>query len=156
MEIRKAELKELEQLKWIEQEIIRYERPMAPSLADDPINYYDIAQLIENEDTEVLVAVIEQEIVGSGYATIKKASNYKKHTHYAYLGFMYVSPEHRGRGINGMIIDRLIQWATSRNISEIQLEVYASNEAAIRAYHKKGFKPDLISMRLNTDKGLNK
>ncbi len=149
MEIRTAHIKDIDRLRWIEQEIIKYERTMTSTLAEDPIQYYNIEELIENDDSEVLVAVAEGRIVGSGYALIKLASSYKNHTHFAYLGFMYVVPEYRGQGINGKIVDRLIKWASSRNASEIQLEVYASNEAAIRAYEKKNFKPDLLAMRLN-------
>jgi GNAT superfamily N-acetyltransferase len=61
---------------------------------------------------------------------------------------MYVVPSYRGKGIIGDIIERLIKWSNEKNIYEIQLDVYAENAWAIRAYEKKGFKPDLLKMRL--------
>lgn len=46
-----------------------------------------------------------------------------------------------------MIQNKII--AESRGISEIQLDVYAANDSAIKAYEKFGFQPDLLKMRLN-------
>ena len=61
---------------------------------------------------------------------------------------MYVVPEHRGKGLNGGLIKELVQWAKDRDIHEVQLDVYAENQSAIKAYTKLGFKPDLLKMRL--------
>ena len=57
----------------------------------------------------------------------------------------------RGKGVNKMIVETLIQWSVSRNITELRLEVYYLNEAAIRAYEKTGFKKHLIEMRMGID-----
>ena len=149
-EIREAVLEDLPILQEFEQGIIQFERPFASNLKDDPISYYDLKDLIVRKDAQVLVALIENEIIASGFALIRNSRPYFKPEQYAYLGFMYVSPEHRGRGINGKIIEKLIDWALSRNLNEIQLDVYAENESAIMAYKKVGFKPDLLKMRLNT------
>jgi GNAT superfamily N-acetyltransferase len=149
-EMREAVLEDLPILQEFEQGIIQFERPFASNLKDDPISYYDLKDLIVRKDAQVLVALIENEIIASGFALIRNSRPYFKPEQYAYLGFMYVSPEHRGRGINGKIIEKLIDWALSRNLNEIQLDVYAENESAIMAYKKVGFKPDLLKMRLNT------
>ena len=61
---------------------------------------------------------------------------------------MYVRPEFRGKGINNIVIQKLVNWAHQKNIYEIQLDVYAKNESALKAYKKFGFKPDLLKMRL--------
>ena len=82
------------------------------------------------------------------YALIKKSPPYKDPEHYAYLGFMYVAPDHRGKGLNGALCTKLIDWAKDRNITEVQLDVYAQNKSALDAYTKIGFKPDLLKMRL--------
>lgn len=150
IQIREAELVDLTTLQLFEQEIIQYERPFAPNLKEDPITYYDLEDLIKRKDAQVLVAVIDNKIVGSGYALLKNSAAYKKPDVYAYLGFMYVTPEHRGKGINGTLTQQLITWANAQNISEIQLDVYAANASAIKAYSKVGFIPDLLKMRLNT------
>ena len=147
-EIRTAVLEDLETLKEFEQDIISYERPFAPNLKKNPIIYYDIKDLIVRADAEVLVVVVDKLLVGSGYALINKSPPYKDPEHYAYLGFMYVAPDHRGKGLNGALCTKLIDWAKDRNITEVQLDVYTQNKSALDAYTKIGFKPDLLKMRL--------
>lgn len=149
--IRKANLDDLAILLEFEQAIIRFERPFAPNLRVDPISYYDLASLIQHEDAHVVVAEAVGEIIGSGYALIKTNSAYKKPDQYVYLGFMYVKPSYRGQGVNGLIIDHLITWAQQQNLTELQLDVYAENEVALRAYKKKGFSSELLTMRLNLE-----
>jgi len=150
--IRKATLADLPVLQGFEQGIITAERPYDETLKTGQITYYDIKSLIETNETEVIVAVIGEEVVGSAYATIKDAKPYLKHSHYAYLGFMYVNPEHRGKGINKKIIEELKNWALSRNISELRLDVYNDNHSAIKAYEKAGFEKHLINMRMEIKK----
>lgn len=151
IEIRKAYIADLEELRLFEQGVIKYERPFAPNLKTDPIQYYNLRKLIEEENSNLLVAVIGDEIVGSGYLTICDSEPFKKPEKYAYLGFMFVKSEYRGKGINGKIIDSLINLAKKRNITEVQLDVYAENQSALKAYKKKGFKSDLLKMRLNIE-----
>ncbi len=149
--IRKAELKDLNILKEFEQEIIKFERPFDPNLKQDPITYYDLSELIQRTDAQVLVATVDGELVASGYALIKKSQPYKNPEQYAYLGFMYVSPKFRGQRINGKVVESLMDWAKEKKITEIQLDVYAENMIALNAYKKTGFKPDLLKMRMNIE-----
>lgn len=146
--IRKAKIEDLEILLTFEQGIISYERSFDETLDDDPISYYDFEKMISARDVEVLVAEIDGLLVGSGYARIEQPKPYLKYSNYAYLGFMYVKPKFRGRGINKVLIDELIQWSNSKNIDEIRLDVYAENDGAIKAYEKAGFIPHLLNMRL--------
>ena len=53
-----------------------------------------------------------------------------------------------GKGINAMILEKLKEFARSKSISEIRLEVYSKNEAAIKAYEKSGFEKYITEMRL--------
>ncbi|NBA85654.1 GNAT family N-acetyltransferase [Emticicia sp. CRIBPO] len=149
--IRTASETDLEILLAFERGIIAAERPFDSTLKEGEIHYYDLVQLIARPDAELVVAEIDQEVLGSGYALIRKAQDYLQHSHYAYLGFMYVKPEHRGKGINRLILESLKQWALSQGIKEIRLEVYEDNVMARKAYEKAGFKGNLLEMRL----GLN-
>jgi len=146
--VRKAKIDELETLLGFEQGIIKAERPFDPTLKDGEIHYYDLEKLILSPESEVLVAVVGDEIVGSGYAQIRKADDFLKHERFAYLGFMYVKPAHRGRGVVQAILDALKKWTLEKGLTEIRLEVYNANTAAVRAYEKAGFKPNLLEMRM--------
>ena len=146
--IRKARLEDLNILLEFEQGIITAERPFDPTLKEGKISYYDIEKMITASHIEVLIAEIDSKIVGSGYARIETAKPYLNHDNYAYLGFMYTDPKHRGKGVNANIIEALKKWCQSQNITELRLDVYNDNPSAIRAYEKVGFKKHLLNMRV--------
>lgn len=148
VEIRKAVETEIEILLSFEKEIIDAERPFDNTLKKDEIHYYDLIELIRAKRAEVLVATVNNEIVGSGYAKILLAEPYQKYIEYAYLGFMYVKATFRGQGINQKILHGLMDWAKSQNLTEVRLEVYNENVIAKNSYLKAGFKPNLLEMRL--------
>jgi GNAT superfamily N-acetyltransferase len=147
--IRKATLDDLGILSDFEQGLIKAERPMDPTIQEGEISYYDIGAFIRADDTEVVVAEFEGQIVASGYARIKDDRHYLKHDKQGYLGFMFVIEEHRGKGLNKLIIEELVKWCRDRAIYEIRLDVYQDNPQAIKAYEKSGFKKHMITMRLD-------
>ena len=119
--IRKATLNDLDILLVFEQGVINTERPFDPTLKKEHTNYYDIEKLITASDVEIVVAELGGEIIGSGYARIENAKPYLQHLQHAYLGFMYVVPTHRGKGINKMIMEVLETWSKAQNITELRL-----------------------------------
>lgn len=149
--IRKAGLDDLEQLYAFEQGIIQTERPFDPTLKDDPIHYYDLKAMLFASDVELVVADTDGKIIGSGYVRIEKAKDYLEYQQFAYIGFMYVLPAYRGKGINKKILDHLIDWSRKQNLNEVRLEVYNDNVPAISAYEKCGFKKHIIEMRLGLE-----
>ena len=102
--------------------------------------------MIASPSVEIVVAESAGEIVGCGYARIEDSKAYRTHRQHAYLGFMYVVPEHRGKGVNRQIIEALKHWSVSKGVTYMRLEVFASNPAAIKAYEKVGFAPRLLEM----------
>lgn len=144
--IRKADPKDLNILLEFEQGLIRAERPFDPLLRD-PVNYYDIENMMASANVQLLVAECQGKLIGCGYARMDESKHYMRHTHHAYLGFMYVLPEHRGKGVNKMIIEQLREWADERGLTEMRLEVYHENHSAVQAYAKAGFEPYLLQMR---------
>jgi GNAT superfamily N-acetyltransferase len=149
--LRIANLDDLPTLLEFEQRLIKAERPMDPSIKDGDISYYDISEMIKATNSEVFIVELDHEIVASGYAKIIDDRHYLKHTKQGYLGFMYVPEEHRGKGLNKLILDALIDWCKARNVFEIRLDVYDVNETAIKAYKKSGFKNYLINMRFDIE-----
>lgn len=108
IEIRPAEPNEIQTLLEFEKGIIAAERPFDSTLKEGEIHYYDLLELIESPNAEVLVAVVDNQLVGSGYAKILEAKSYQTFSEYAYLGFMYVKPELRGQGVNQKVLESLI------------------------------------------------
>lgn len=147
--VRPATVDDMDVLLQFEQNLISEERPFDITLKSGRINYYDIGQMIKAPHIEIVVAECAQAIIGSGYARIEAAKPYLTHRQYAYLGFMYVDPAHRGKGVNKKIIEALKQWAISHNIVEMRLDVYADNLPAVRAYEKAGFDRHVVEMRMS-------
>jgi RimJ/RimL family protein N-acetyltransferase len=147
--IRKATIHDLKTLLDFEQQLIAAERPFDKTLQPGHTHYYDIEEMIKASHIELLVAQVNDEVIGSGYARIETAKPYLNHRQYAYLGFMFVVPAFRGQGINQKIIEALKQWAAAQHINEIRLEVYADNVAAIKAYEKTGFTRHKLEMRMD-------
>ena len=147
--IRAARIEEIEKLLQFEQLIIEYERPFVKNMKTEHFNYYSLEELINSNDAEVLVAESSGQLIGSGYAKIKKSLSYIKNEFHAFLGYMYVEPLHRGKAVNQLIVNQLIRWSKSKGMEEVRLTVFAENESAIRAYDKAGFDKQVIEMRKN-------
>lgn len=149
--IRSARASDLATLLEFEQGIIEAERPYDHTLKPDPISYYDIGEMIEDDDAEVAVAETDGRLVGSGYVKRTRSRHYVEPSHHAFIGFLYVDPDYRGRGINKLVLDHLFAWARANDLPEVHLTVYPNNAPAIRAYEKVGFEPYILEMRLNLD-----
>lgn len=145
--IRKATYEDMEVLQTFKMGLIAAELPMDPTIHPSTTSYYEFKPLIDGPNSTLLVAELDGDIVASGYAKILEDRKYLKHSHYGYLGFMFVPEKHRGNGYNGMVTEALIAWCKARDLTEIRLDVYSVNAAAIRAYEKAGFKPHLLNMR---------
>ena len=146
--LRSATQNDLKVLRTFEQGVIKAERPFDVTLDADPITYYDLGELIQNDNALVVVAETNGTVIASGFALVKPAKHYLDHDHFAYLGFMYTRPEYRGKGVNARIVERLKQWSFAKGLKEIRLTVYNDNQSAIKAYEKVGFKKHIITMRL--------
>jgi GNAT superfamily N-acetyltransferase len=146
--IRKATLDDHPLLLQFEQGVIEAERPFDPTLKESHIRYYDLQALLTSENSVVIVAETSGEMIGSGYARIENSKPYLQHRQHAYLGFMYVLPQHRGKGVIQSIIEALKAWSLDKGVYELRLEVYQENTAAIKAYEKVGFEKLLVEMRM--------
>ncbi len=135
-----------------EQGIISYERPFNPTIRAKDATYYDIGAFIDSPDAEVVVGTVNGKIIASGYALIKPAAPQFKYKTYVHLGFMFVHPEYRGKGINRLLINELTNWSKKQGVLEIRLQVYTENAAAVRAYEKVGFNKLMVEMRLDLNK----
>jgi hypothetical protein len=117
--VRPATIADLPTLKSFEQGIIATERPFNDCLKQEHFCYYDLAQLIQSDDSTVMVASDNGQLVGSG------------------------------RGINQLVITQLIAWGKQQGLSDFYLEAYEQNKPALSAYKKLGFAPSLVELKLS-------
>lgn len=150
MNIRPAQPADIAELLRFEQGVITAERPFNPQIRDQA-HYYDLDVLIQDKQSLLVVAEDAGVLVASGYAQIRESKAHLRHDRHAYLGFMFVKPEYRGKGVNKAVLERLLAWSKDNGVVDCYLDVYAENTAAIRAYEKAGFAGSLLEMKLQLD-----
>ncbi|MFT5110994.1 MAG: GNAT superfamily N-acetyltransferase [Parasphingorhabdus sp.] len=148
MIFREASIEDLSLLRELEQKLIEAERPFDSHVKPGNPTYYDIEKLILDEDCCLVVAEDTNTIIATGYAQLTRTKPSLIHNIHSYLGFMYVAPDYRGKGINKTIIEQLISWTRSKGVNAIYLDVYSGNNSAIKAYEKMSFEPSLLEMKL--------
>ena len=147
--IRIATLDDLKILLEFEQGVIAAERPLDPFLGEGALHYYNIPELISAENILLIVAVLDNELVASGYVRMENSKHYHKNPKHGYVGFMFVKPAFRGKRISILILDNLKNWAKEKELKELRLDVYSNNLGAVKSYERFGFKKSLVNMRMD-------
>lgn len=65
----------------------------------------------------------------------------------AELGDLAVAVASRGRGVGSALVERVLEEATGRDVTEVYLEVREGNEAARRLYERHDF--EVVNRRVN-------
>jgi ribosomal protein S18 acetylase RimI-like enzyme len=65
---------------------------------------------------------------------------------YAYIFLIYVSPQHRCKGIGKALIATAKNWAVGRGDKQIGLQVFVDNQLAVNLYRHLGFKTQSLLM----------
>ena len=147
--IRKAIQNDIDILHEFELGIIETERPMDPTLRRDAYHYYNLPEMLEDENAAVYVAEVNGKIVGSSNVAVKESKHYNNISHYSYIGLIYIVPEYRGKNIVHQLMDVIKEWSLSKGINEMRLMVYDKNTSAVKSYKKYGFTKNLVEMRLD-------
>jgi ribosomal protein S18 acetylase RimI-like enzyme len=93
------------------------------------------------EDESVAMYWVVQTNIDETVANIsvtKEWSNWHA-GYYWWIQSMYIKPEHRGRGLVGMLIQTIKESAKQSKALDLRLCVHKENARAIRAYFKSGF-----------------
>ena len=150
--VREAAPNDITILRQLEQKVIDAERPFNDRIRTEGAEYYDIEALVTSPDALLVVVESNKELIGTGYVQIRQSKPSLQHEKHGYLGFMFVSPEYRGQGINKNIIEHLMDWGKTKGVKDFYLDVYAGNQSAVKAYEKVGFTPSLVEMKLTLSK----
>ncbi len=114
--------------------------PYAPKSLDEALKAFDGDDESSYRGSDAFVPfaiVVEEEVVGTCCFW-----GIDLHNRRAHLG-IGIGAEHRGRGIGTDATKVMLRYGfVDRGFHRIQLEVLASNVAAIRAYEKAGFVED--------------
>ncbi|HEC77396.1 MAG TPA: GNAT family N-acetyltransferase [Thermoplasmatales archaeon] len=96
------------------------------------ISHTEIKKRILDDKREILVAICDNEIVGSVTIGIKDQSN-------IYIQSMAVRPKYQGKGIGLRILEEIDKIAQKKKCKKILLECFYPLKKAILLYEKCGF-----------------
>jgi GNAT superfamily N-acetyltransferase len=71
-------------------------------------------------------------------SAVREWSNFNG-AYYWWVQSLFIVPEHRGRGLVGLLLDTVATAARAANAVDLRLYAYGSNRRALRAYRRCGF-----------------
>ncbi len=100
----------------------------------------DIKKVLTSSNCIMLLAKVNDQVVGCGLARIEEAPKWSKYKKSGYLGMLYVDKKYRRQGIAKAIREARIKWLKSKGIKLLECLVLANNFPAIAFAQKTGFK----------------
>lgn len=145
MLIREATVNDIPQISKVA--AITYRHTFTPAY-DNPD---DIESVIQKTRSEIYflniidsttILVIEQNHTIIGYASISEVENYIDQAKEGdqKLSAIYILPEHQGKGHGKKLLAETLDHPRAKQANRVFLEVWASNEKALRLYQTQGFK----------------
>jgi ribosomal protein S18 acetylase RimI-like enzyme len=98
-----------------------------------------LREMLESEDATILVAVDNGRTVGYSCLRIAKPPPALEQHSYGVIDATIVTSDYRRRGIGELMLDRALEWFSSRNVNRIELSVAAKNQLGYSFWEKHGF-----------------
>lgn len=139
--IRKATINDLKTIQELNNELFKLEKENYDStlvenwpLSNDGKEYFE--DLIKNH--YVIVATLNQEIVGYLAGTINERGSYEE-IQYGELNNMFIGEEFRGYGTGRKLVNNFKEYCKSKSINNIKVVASFKNQNAINFYKNNGF-----------------
>jgi ribosomal protein S18 acetylase RimI-like enzyme len=103
--------------------------------------------LFEKPDTELLLAIAGDELVGYALTHVLPVGEtfipdtWRTGERIGELESLSVLPSHRGQGIGSALLDAVDDAFEARGIRDVIVGALAANDAALRLYERRGFRP---------------
>ncbi|MBU7032124.1 MAG: GNAT family N-acetyltransferase [Theionarchaea archaeon] len=98
-----------------------------------------IHDLIDQEDTQVYVAIQEGTVVGYAISQIRQRPPVFEESTYGIISDLAVTASCRRKGIGGALVDAMFEWFRRQGVERIELQVASRNEVAYSFWKKHGF-----------------
>ena len=129
IKVRSANEKDLQSLVILAEEFI-------PGETDNRKRIAVLKQALRNPNYELLVAELEEEIVGFIDQWI--IHDFTHGAKLSYIHSLYVSSEHRRKGVASNLLQEAMKNARNMEVSEIHITTRFDNKPAINLYRKHG------------------
>lgn len=100
---------------------------------------------IQNENSVILVAEHEGEVVGMAYGEVHVPSRFSDERSLEVSGVI-VRAGHRGQGVGRALMQEAARFAAEHGVPWVELKTYAPNRAAMTFWESLGFKPRVVQM----------
>lgn len=142
--LRKAEPGDISFLEELFHEELQYHMSLLPGLFKMPktlVKKEWLESILHDDSVDIVVAEYKGDIVGIIlYKIITQIETIiLKDRRYGYVEEMIVREPFRRMGIGGRLLDHALQELVSKNITEIEINVWEDNRIGIRFYEKHGF-----------------
>lgn len=119
--------------------LIQDEKKYNENTKDDYIvdNWY--SSFIDKDDSQLFIAVDDNEIVGYIYVKIITTSDSSDIYTEASISGIYVKDNFRKQGIGTKLINEAKKWCINKGVTYLKLNVLEGNIAALNLYKKLGF-----------------
>lgn len=151
MKIRRAQIKDMKQINELLYQVDLVHHKGRPDLFNVGKKYTDdeLAKIIQNEATPILVAVDENDsVLGYAFCVFKQFidDNILTDIKTLYIDDLCVYEHLRGQHIGRMLYEAVLQFAKEHNCYNVTLNVWSCNESAMHFYESCGLKPQKVGM----------
>lgn len=98
----------------------------------------EIGGRIEEEDSRILVAQKDGEILGFVSGEVKQQKEYKP-KRYGFISSLFVEKEYRRKGIGTRLVKELVKFFKTKDVEEITMRYVVGNEGGEKFWKKLGF-----------------
>jgi GNAT superfamily N-acetyltransferase len=143
MEIRLAETKDVKGICSLYNDFFIYNANQQPQYYKPAIENGEYPKSVVANDTEdIFVAADGNAVIGLIHVKEEKTPPFSCFVQqkFATIIDLFVKDNFRNKGIGGLLVESAKQWAASRNLDYIELNVLAENENGIQFYNYKNFK----------------
>lgn len=148
MNIRKAEITDLEKITWLNTKIFirnaEYDSDMVPRFAETEEGRKYFKDAIERSDGCFFVVEENREIIG--YVNGGKMDLPYRKSKYFQIENLGVLPSNKRKGIGTALLNKITTWAKEQGYEKIYIESYAKNDEALAFYRKHGYEEIDISL----------
>lgn len=149
MQIRKAIVDDIGRLLELLSQVLEVHAKLRPDLFVSGTTKYskeDLEVMIDDENNPIYVALIDDYVVGYAMCQIRIPTSNMYPNKIFHLDDLCVDEKYRHQRIGEALYNYVVNEAKKNNCYEITLNVWPSNEAALKFYEKMGMKTRSIIM----------
>ena len=95
---------------------------------------------ISKDDGCVLIAEVDNKIIGYSAGGLTKGENYRNLPLVAEVENIFILEDYRNIGVGTQLYQKFIEWCKSKNVKSVRVAASVQNKQAISFYQEKGFK----------------